>query len=260
MAMAGRGPPSVPQSPRHAIIGDRPPVWQGRASTEPPIVDRSRLWAVLPVKDRDHAKQRLASVLSAKARRELFGAMVEDVLSALAASEGLAGILLVTRDPKARDLARRYGAEVLADSNRGHTAASSLGARALAQRGAAGMVQVPADVPLLMPDDVAALLAAHGKAPAVTLAPSRDERGSNAVACSPPDFLPLRFGDDSFFPHLRRARALGIEPQVVKRPGLALDIDTPEDLAAFLAVPSETRAYAYLAESGIAARLGAPGH
>ncbi|MDH3772125.1 MAG: hypothetical protein OET79_14225, partial [Nitrospirota bacterium] len=88
-----------------------------------------------------------------------------------------------------------------------------------------------------------------------TLAPSRDERGSNAVACSPADALPLRFGDDSFLPHLHSARALGIEPQIVKRPGLALDVDTPADLAAFLAAPSDTRAYAYLAESGIAARL-----
>jgi 2-phospho-L-lactate guanylyltransferase (CobY/MobA/RfbA family) len=42
---------------------------------------------------------------------------------------------------------------------------------------------------------------------------------------------------------------------VVSRPGLALDVDTPGDLAAFLATPSATRAYAYLADSGIAARL-----
>jgi 2-phospho-L-lactate guanylyltransferase len=213
---------------------------------------------VVPVKDLDHAKQRLASALSAKERRELFGAMLEDVLSALARSEGLAGILLVTRDPEARALAPRYRARVLAeDANRGHTVASSLGARVLAQQGVGGMVQVPADVPLITPEDVAALLQAHGEAPAITLAPSRDERGSNAVVCSPPDLLPLRFGEDSFVPHLRRARELGVAPRVVRRPGLALDIDTPEDLAAFLAAPSKTRAWAYLAESGIAERFGA---
>jgi len=216
------------------------------------------LWAVVPVKDLRHAKQRLAPALSATERWVLFRAMLEDVLSALAASGGLAGILLVTRDPEARALGPRFGAQVLVeDENRGHTAATSLGARVLAQRGVAGMVQVPADVPLLAPDDVTAVLEAHGEAPAVTLAPSRDERGSNAVACSPPDVLPLRFGDDSFFPHLRRARALGIEPQIVRRAGLALDVDTPADLAAFLAAPSKTRAYAYLMESGIAGRLDA---
>ena len=138
--------------------------------------------------------------------------------------------------------------------NRGHTAASTLGAATLAAEGAAGMVQLPADLPLVTPADIAALLQAHGEAPSITLAPSRDRLGSNAVACSPPDLLPLRFGDDSFFPHLERARALGVEPAIVERPGLALDVDTPADLAAFLAAPSATRAYAYLAQSGIAAR------
>ncbi|MCC2663455.1 MAG: 2-phospho-L-lactate guanylyltransferase [Geminicoccaceae bacterium] len=217
---------------------------------------RSGLWAVVPVKNMPQAKQRLAGVLGARERRALFGAMLEDVLGALAASDGLAGILMVTRDPEAQRLAARYGARVLLETeNRGHTSAVSLGAQALAQEGALGMLQLPADIPLVRPEDVAALLQAHGPAPAVTLAPSRDRRGSNAVACSPPDLLPLRFGADSFVPHLQRARALGIEPQILARPGLALDVDTPDDLAAFLAVPSPTRAYAYLAESGIAERL-----
>jgi 2-phospho-L-lactate guanylyltransferase len=188
-------------------------------------VDQSPLWAVVPVKDLHHAKQRLAGVLSAKERQELFRTMLEDVLSTLAASTGLAGILLVTRDQEARRLAMRYGARVLIEhGNRGHTAASSLGTRTLAHDGVSGMVQVPADIPLVTPEDIGALLRAHGTAPAVTLAPSRNELGSNAVACSPPDVLPLRFGDDSFFPHLLRARALGIEPQIVKRHGFALDI------------------------------------
>ncbi|MGH6919962.1 MAG: 2-phospho-L-lactate guanylyltransferase, partial [Geminicoccaceae bacterium] len=99
-------------------------------------MDRS-LWAVLPVKDLRHAKQRLAGVLDAAERQALFAAMLEDVLEALAASEGLAGILVVTRDVQARDLAARYGARVLVEpANRGHTAASTLGAATLAQEGA----------------------------------------------------------------------------------------------------------------------------
>jgi 2-phospho-L-lactate guanylyltransferase len=229
-----------------------------RGFEETAIVDGSGLWVVMPVKDLPDAKQRLASILNAKEREELFRAMLQDVLSALVASAELAGILLITRDPEARRLAKHYGARVLLEEeNRGHTAASSLGVRTLAREGIPGMVQLPADIPLVTPDDIAALLHAHGEAPAVTLAPSRDERGSNAVACSPPDLLPLRFGDDSFLPHVLRARALGIEPQIVRRPGLALDVDTPDDLAAFLAAPSQTRAYACLTASGIARRLKA---
>jgi 2-phospho-L-lactate guanylyltransferase len=217
---------------------------------------QERLWALLPVKDLADAKQRLAGVLSAPERQALFAAMLEDVLCTLAACRELAGIMLVTRDRQAQALAARYGARVLTEEhNRGHTAASSFGAATLARDGAAGMIQLPADIPLVTAADIGAVLQVHGAAPAVTIAPSRDELGSNAVACSPPDLLPLRFGDGSFFPHLERARALGIEPRIVDRPGLALDVDTPADLAAFLAKPSETSAYAYLTESGIAARL-----
>jgi 2-phospho-L-lactate guanylyltransferase len=216
----------------------------------------SSFWVVMPVKNLEDAKQRLAGVLAPGERRALFRAMLEDVLSALSASNGLAGVAVVTRDREAAALAVRYGARVLEESaNRGHTAASSFGAAILADEGVRAMVQLPADIPLATPEDIQALLQTHGSAPAVTLAPSRDERGSNAVVCSPPDVLPLSFGDDSFFPHLDRARSLGLEPRVVHRPGLALDVDTPDDLMAFLATPSPTRAYGYLLDSGIAARL-----
>ncbi|NIM27924.1 MAG: 2-phospho-L-lactate guanylyltransferase [Gammaproteobacteria bacterium] len=219
------------------------------------MVDSS-LWVVMPVKNLEDAKQRLAGVLSGGERRALFRAMLEDVLSALSLSTGLAGVVAVTRDDEAAALAARYGARVLEESaNRGHTAASRFGAAVLADEGVAGMVQLPADVPLVTPEDIEALLQAHGPAPAVTLAPSRDQRGTNAVVCSPPDVLPLGFGDDSFFPHLARARSLGIEPPVVRRPGLALDIDTREDLLTFLATPSSTRTRDYLLASGIAERL-----
>ena len=219
-------------------------------------MDRSPLWVIVPVKNLQNAKQRLASVLSGAERHALFRAMLEDVLTALSECRGLAGVVLVTLDAEARALAARYGARVLEEQeNRGHTAASSFGARRLAQEGVAGMVQLPADIPLVTSEDIDALLEAHAAAPAVTLAPSRDERGSNAVACSPADVLPLRFGDDSYFPHLQRARALGIEPAIVHRPGLALDVDTPDDLLAFLATPSRTRAYDFLVRSGIAERV-----
>jgi len=58
--------------------------------------------------------------------------------------------------------------------------------------------------------------------------------------------VPLTFGTDSFLPHLAAARRCGIEPKVLKLPRVALDIDTPEDLAHFLGTQSQTRARALL--------------
>lgn len=223
-------------------------------------MSRSRLWAVLPVKNIENAKQRLSPALSSDERGRLFRAMVEDVLSALTNAQGLEGVLMVTRDPEAMRLAERYDTRVLIeDANAGHTAASTFGAKTLAAEGVAGMIQIPGDLPAMTPEDITAVLDAHGDAPAVTIVPSRDRKGSNAVACSPPDLLPLRFGEDSFFPHVERARSLGIEPVIVKRAGLALDIDTPDDLKAFLEAPVQGKTYHYLIENGVAERLGRTG-
>lgn len=211
-----------------------------------PLAD---IHAVVPVKNLGNAKQRLAGVLDQPARTALFRAMLEDVLEALAGAPSLAGIVLVTRDAEAMALGRRYGAESLIEpENRGHTAAVEFAAKALAARGAGALLQVPGDIPRVTSEEIEAVIAAHALAPAVTIAPSRDHRGSNAVLCAPPDVLPFRFGDDSFFPHLAAARALGIEPTVVESTGIGLDIDTPDDLEAFLASPSDTRAYRLLAE------------
>lgn len=200
--------------------------------------------AVVPVKSLGNAKQRLAGVLDQPTRTALFRAMLEDVLEALAGATSLAGIVLVTRDEEAIELAERYDAECLIEpENRGHTAAVEFAAKALAGRGAGALLQVPGDIPCVTSDEIEAVIAAHGPAPAVTIAPSRDYLGSNAVLCSPPEVFPFRFGDDSFRPHLAAARKIGIEPTVVERTGIGLDIDTPDDLAAFLASPSSTRAY-----------------
>jgi len=208
------------------------------------------LWAVIPVKELDRAKERLASVLPPRLRQTLMLAMIEDVLAALAATPGLARLAVVTVDPAAGRLAAAYGARLIETGARdGHTGAVAAAARLLAEEGCPGMLTLPGDIPLVTPSEITNLVWAHHQAPSFTIAPSRDERGSNAVICSPPDVVPLRFGEDSFLPHLRAAEARGVRPTIVRLSGIALDIDTPEDLAAFALLPSPTRARALLAEN-----------
>jgi len=207
--------------------------------------------AVVPVKETRDAKQRLAGVLTPRQRQELALAMLEDVLAALTAVPGLAGILVVTIDPAAAAIAARHGARIASDgAHDGHTGAVAAATRRLATEGCS-LLEVPGDIPLVEAGDVSELIAAHGRAPAFTIVPARDQRGSNAVLCSPPDAVPLRFGENSFFPHLGAARACGIEPTVMALPRIALDIDTPDDLALLLAAPSRTRARRLLDAWGI---------
>src|SRR5437868_13163163 len=186
------------------------------------------IWAVVPVKDTSAAKQRLASAVPPALRQELMLAMLEDVLAALAEAPGLAGRLLVTTDPAAQRLASRYDADWLTDGAAdGHTGAVAAAARHLAKNGAGGMLTLPGDIPLVTAAEIAQLLDAHRPAPAFSIAPSHDELGSNAIIVSPPDAVPLRFGDNSFFPHIAAAEARGLHPTVLPLPGIALDIDNP---------------------------------
>jgi 2-phospho-L-lactate guanylyltransferase len=209
------------------------------------------LWAVVPVKERDRAKERLAPMLSPAMRQALVLAMLEDVLSALAAAPGLAGSIVVTVDRAARRLALDYGARLFENGARdGHTGAVTAAARRLAAEDGAGMLTLPGDVPLVTADEIGRIIEAHRSAPSFTIVPSHDEGGSNAILLSPPEVVPLRFGVDSFHPHLRAATARGIRPTVLRLPGIALDIDNPQDIAMFLRIPSQTRTRALLDEGG----------
>ena len=212
-----------------------------------------KICAVVPVKDTVQAKQRLAALLPAEQRQELALAMFEDVMAAISNVRELAGIVVVTVDSAAAAIATRHGARVMSEGAReGHTGAVMTAARHLAADGL-DLMTLPGDIPLVEPDDVRHLITVHyaraeRATGAFTIVPARDELGSNAVLCSPAGAVPLRFGDNSFFPHLDAAKAHGIEPEVVKLPRIALDIDTPEDLALFLGTPSQTRARALLAQ------------
>jgi 2-phospho-L-lactate guanylyltransferase len=219
------------------------------------LTGKPDIWVVIPVKETAAAKARLADAVPQHLRPGLALAMLEDVLAAVVAARGLAGIAVVTLDPEARALAQRFGARILTDDARGgHTAAVAAAARILAAEGRSGMLQLPGDIPLVSADEISHLLAAARPAPSFTIAPSHDDLGSNAVLVCPPNAVPLAFGDDSFHPHLRAARARGIEPVIVRQPGIGRDIDRPQDISAFAQLRSRTRAQDFLDRHGLTQR------
>ena len=86
------------------------------------------IWAVVPIKELDGAKQRLAPLLTPQQRRALIEVMMAEVLEAVVAVPGLAGTIVVTLDPQATALAKRLGARVLTDGARdGHTGSVDAG-------------------------------------------------------------------------------------------------------------------------------------
>ena len=210
---------------------------------------------VVPVKDMSLAKTRLSARYTPEFRRHLAAVMLEDVLTALIGSGVLADVALVTIDPVARAMARKWGARVIDEGARdGHTGAIVAAARRLCATHA-GILTVPGDIPLATPAEVKLLVEGHASAPAFSIVPAHDNRGSNAVIMTPMTAVPLAFGNDSFEPHIAAARRQGIEPRIVRMAGIGLDIDHPDDLTSLMAAPSATHTWAFLAEQGLVQTL-----
>lgn len=200
---------------------------------------------IVPVKDTSRSKQRLGELLSQDQRRRLAHVMLEDVLEAIAPLRERAPCVLVTIDPFAIACAERYGMRTIDDgAHDGHTGAVDGGRHRLTAEGARGMLTMPGDIPLLTSAEITGVLDAHERSRGFTIVPAGDKKGSNAVACSPPLAVPLRFGDNSFYPHLEAARKAGIEPVVKEFPGIATDVDTPEDVERLLRRDPHARARA----------------
>jgi 2-phospho-L-lactate guanylyltransferase len=185
------------------------------------------VWAVVPVKRLSAAKSRLRDALGPATRIALSRAMLEDVLGALGAASGLAGIRLVSADPEVAAIGRRHGAQTVMDREEAGTSAAATQGIAALPEGWGGVVILPADIPFVTAQEIERVLAAlplHG----VVLAPAIRDGGTNLLAMRSAARIPLCFGEASF----ERHRAAAVEPAVMVLAGAGRDIDVEADLHA----------------------------
>jgi 2-phospho-L-lactate guanylyltransferase len=201
-----------------------------------------RTAAILPVKSFVRAKQRLGASVSDSLRLQLAGAMVADVLLALAQTSSIERTIVVTREDSVAARARDLGATLIEDrSEEGQSAAAALGVRHALAEGFQRVLCVPGDCPALDPAELDILLGAdasqappggHGGAPLVTIVPDRHGTGTNGLLLSPPDAIAPSFGPGSCERHRQLALTAGIAVRVQPLSSLVLDIDTGADLSA----------------------------
>ena len=215
-------------------------------------------YVVIPAKDFHGAKQRLAGLLRPHERSALARATLTDTLTACVQAAGLTGVGVVTGDRAVAELAESMRAEVLWEAEaRGQSTAVARGGRECLWRGIPSMLTMPGDIPLLTAADVEALAAAAQSAPSAVMVPNREDTGTNALLLTPPDCLPVAFGDDSFRRHLRLCTERGLAVDVRRMPRVALDIDTPEDLAVFVAQRVPGHSLQALTDLGVLDRCAA---
>lgn len=177
----------------------------------------------MPLRGQGERKTRLAGRLSGEQRRRLSHQLFEHVVEVLRASPAVAELALLS-DVRPDDWQEPF----FSDAGRGLNAELDALAEAMAPR---SLLVIHADLPLLTVEDIGVLLAAAESGCAI--APDRAGSGTNAMALRDPTGFQFGFGQDSFARHLQRAAG---GARVVARSGLGLDIDTPEDLDAAIAL------------------------
>jgi 2-phospho-L-lactate guanylyltransferase len=179
-----------------------------------------RTHVLVPLKALDGAKSRLAPALAQPARVELVLQLLDGVVAALREA-GVERVTLVTPAPISLP-----GAERFDDGGLPWNDALAAAMREVREPVAA---IVAADLPFLESSEVRALVDATPER-GVAIARAIDG-GTNAVAMRPPGAIRTCFGEpQSARLHAELAHAAGLEHTVVDLPGLAFDVDRPEDL------------------------------
>ena len=187
------------------------------------------MWAIVPIKTFDRAKQRLSNVLTEEERRGLMLAMARDVITSLSRCKELTGILIVSRAREADSLAAAFATERFSESPDASLAEALTQAthHLVANFNAKGILVVPADVPGIEAEEIDLLIRSN---PGVTIMPDSENIGTNGLISSPPLAIPYIFDGKSFKPHVDSAYSNNLSPKIVPASRFALDIDIPEDL------------------------------
>jgi 2-phospho-L-lactate guanylyltransferase len=189
------------------------------------------VWAIVPVKPLRRGKSRLAPVLSEEERTDLNRHLLAHTVKILSSIPDIEHVLVISRDPAALALARDHGARTVLENGESQLnialARATVVARSYITR---GVLIVPADLPLLTPEDVQAMLEKAGEPPVVVVSPDRHRQGTNALFVCPAGLIEYDFGPGSFQRHCERARKAGARLEICELPSLALDVDLPEDL------------------------------
>jgi 2-phospho-L-lactate guanylyltransferase len=187
---------------------------------------------IVPHRGLAAAKTRLAPVLDDAEREALARRLLERVLRVAHVACG--DVVVITPSEALEPLVSAAGARLVVQRGMGLNAGLEQARRDALLDGVDSLLVLHGDLPNLGMDDIAALVAAVPQPAGVAIAPDRTGSGTNALALRPPDAIGFRFGVGSYAAHRAEAEAAGVPLVEVRRPGLAFDLDTPDDLARWI--------------------------
>jgi len=213
------------------------------------------VFAVIPVKTLLRSKTRLSEVLNPQERQTLTLVMLEDVLKAVICSQSVHQIVVVSSDSRVQGFANDFGVAYLPEKKPGLNQALEQAISWCIQNKAESVLILPADIPLLRPDDVDQIVNLGSEETCIVVGPSRNG-GTNALFQKPPNVIPPSFGSGSLNRHLAEASKKGIKTKVYDVQNVTMDIDYPEDLEDLLRIEAHTASHIFLKQIGMDMCLG----
>ena len=188
------------------------------------------LWAIVPIKPLRRGKSRLSEILSEEKRYQLNHKLFTNTIQVLKKVEEISDIIVVSRDSDVITEAREMDVRTVTENGSPELNNALRRASVFCKTfSSEGVLIIPADIPLLLPEDVSDFIAAKAEPPMTVISPDRRRQGTNMLLINPSDLITYSYGIDSFNIHCALTLAAGARLIIHENDRIALDLDIPED-------------------------------
>ncbi|MEC7487954.1 MAG: 2-phospho-L-lactate guanylyltransferase [Pseudomonadota bacterium] len=179
---------------------------------------------IIPLKGYRDGKSRLMDVLSDRKRYELNQFLITHTLTIASTMKSAADITVISPDSEIEAVTLEFGAAFIHQKTNGLNPALCETGRLVPSR---RTIYIAGDLPSLNSSDLECLSAVRG----IGISPDERDEGTNALSLPEPLTIPFSFGFNSFQRHFTSARKTRFTVDIVRRSGLAFDLDTKEHLS-----------------------------
>jgi 2-phospho-L-lactate guanylyltransferase len=189
------------------------------------------LWAIIPIKPLRRGKSRLAGSMTAEEREFLNQKLLIRTIQCLENISQIDQIAVISHDPSALHVSRQMGVRTIQETrNTEINNALRKATQAIMASNASKLLIIPADLPLIQPEDVSDLLSRSKFEEEIIISPDSKMCGTNALFMNPIGILDYEFGLWSFRKHVEQAQRKKIHVEIYNNDRIAFDLDLPEDL------------------------------
>jgi 2-phospho-L-lactate guanylyltransferase len=188
--------------------------------------------AIIPVKTFSKAKTRLN--LEQACKEEICSLMLQEVLDTISNCKRISKVVLVSKDEAALKIGRQFNAVEIFDNESGVNDAVSLADQYLSDKEFECSITFPQDIPIMTSSDIDDLLSFVKPKSSVTIVPSRQFNGTNALVRCPTDIMNTRYDMGSYTFQMDAAKTKTKNTSIALIRRMMLDIDDESDLVFML--------------------------